>query len=407
MKRSTDRILTTHIGSLVRPKEVLQFMADLERGREVDTKALEETTVKAINDAVARQVEIGIDIPNDGEYWRRGFPRYINNRIEGMELRPPEDDPWANTNSSERPFFPDFFDQYDKFYRFLWMHPEVDIKDLPNRPGNFERFKVTGKVKYRGQDVLQKEMEVFRQALAPHKVADAFITATHPGRSRADSGYQDYYPTEEAYFEAVADVFHEEYKAITDAGFILQIDYPTLDRPSWFLASRPAAERAEIVRAAEFSVEMLNHALRGIPEEMVRLHYCWGSMNQPHTQDAPLREIVHLMLKVKSQGYSIEGANPRHEHEWQVWKDVKLPDGKILIPGLISHQTNVVEHPELVAWRIENYASVVGKENVIAGADCGFSQFWDSIRVHPSVQWAKLQSLCEGAAIASKKLWGR
>jgi 5-methyltetrahydropteroyltriglutamate--homocysteine methyltransferase len=200
---------------------------------------------------------------------------------------------------------------------------------------------------------------------------------------------------------------HEEYRAITDAGFILQLDYAALNPLGNILINRTSVTDDDLRKARDMGVEVVNHALRGIPEERVRYHHCWGSHNRPHTHDAPLQTIVHQMLNIKAQAYSVESAGPRHEHEWLVWKDVKLPDGKILIPGLISQSTNVVEHPELVAWRIKNYASIVGKENLIAGADCGFSQFWNSIRLHPSVQWAKLQALVDGARLASRELWGQ
>ena len=199
---------------------------------------------------------------------------------------------------------------------------------------------------------------------------------------------------------------HEEYKAIVDAGFVVQLDLG-LPARNQVLPGNPNPTWDELRRASEMQIEAYNHALRGIPQDRVRYHLCWGSMNTPHTTDVPLKDIVDLILKINAQAYSIEAANPRHEHEWMVWKDVKLPDGKILIPGIISHQTNVVEHPELVAWRIKNYASVVGRENVIAGTDCGFSQGWSMIRVHPEVQWAKLEALAEGARLASRDLWMR
>src|SRR5438034_3794159 len=228
--------------------------------------------------------------------------------------------------------------------------------------------------------------------------ADACLPADLPTRRRIDQDIDKFYPSREAYLYAVADALREEYRAIADAGLIVQLDLAALAAGS---GSRQFAPND-----ADENVEIINHALQGIPEERVRYHHCWGSMNTPHTQDAPLSTFVHHMLRIHAQAYSVEAGNPRHEHEWMLWKDVKLPDGKILIPGLISHQTNVVEHPELVAWRIKNFASVVGKENVIAGTDCGFSQFWDSIRVHPSVQWAKLKALADGAALASAELWG-
>jgi 5-methyltetrahydropteroyltriglutamate--homocysteine methyltransferase len=197
---------------------------------------------------------------------------------------------------------------------------------------------------------------------------------------------------------------HEEYKAIVDAGFVVQLDLG-LPARNQVLPGKPAPTWEELRRASEMQIEAYNHALRGIPEDRVRYHLCWGSMNTPHTSDVPLKDIVDLILRINAQAYSIEAANPRHEHEWMVWQDVTLPDGKILIPGIISHQTNVVEHPELVAWRIKNYASAVGKENVIASTDCGFSQGWQMIRVHSEVQWAKLSALVEGAKLASKELW--
>jgi 5-methyltetrahydropteroyltriglutamate--homocysteine methyltransferase len=248
-----------------------------------------------------------------------------------------------------------------------------------------------GPITYKGQAEVRRDIEALTTALQGLHVADAFITATPPSGRRADADILKFYPSHGAYAYAVADALHEEYQAITDAGFILQLDL--------------ASTSGHNPQAVEERVELVNHALRDIPEEQVRYHHCWGSMNTPHTTDPPLKDFVQAMLRIKAQAYSIEAANPRHEQEWLLWRDVKLPEGKILIPGLISHQTNVVEHPELVAWRIKNYASVVGKENVIAGADCGFAQHWDAIRVHPTVQWAKLQSLVEGAALASQELW--
>ena len=229
-------------------------------------------------------------------------------------------------------------------------------------------------------------------------VADAFITAVTPTTERKDAGVLDFYPNHRAYLYALADALHEEYKAITDAGFILQLDRPAQNP---VLNLSPEEQQREL----ELGIEMVNHALRGIPEDRVRSHWCGGSGNRPHIQDIPLRAMVTTMLKLNVQAYGFEAANPRHEHEVELWEDVKLPDGKIIVPGLISQSTNVVEHPELVAWRIKNFARLVGKENIIAGTDCGFSQDWDLIRVHPSIQWAKLQALVEGAALASAELW--
>jgi 5-methyltetrahydropteroyltriglutamate--homocysteine methyltransferase len=204
----------------------------------------------------------------------------------------------------------------------------------------------------------------------------------------------------------VADALSEEYRAIVDAGFLVQLDLAPLKLGSKsMLLEQPDMTADDVSKALEQGVEVVNHALRDIPQESIRYHHCWGSNNEPHTTDPPLANFIHLILKIKAQAYLMEQANPRHEHEWRLWEDVKLPEGKVLVPGVVTHHTNVVEHPELVAWRIKNFASVVGKENVIAGTDCGFSQFWDHIRVHPSVQWAKLESLVEGARLASTELW--
>jgi 5-methyltetrahydropteroyltriglutamate--homocysteine methyltransferase len=286
--------------------------------------------------------------------------------------------------------FPGFYEIFDKSYRFWWMDPEFDMTELPNVPGSAERFYLTGPIQYRGKEAIKKDIERLRAALQGHNVTEAFLTATVPSSAAGGvKGVLDHYPSQEAFLYACADACREEYLAIVESGFLLQLDYPYMARVQ-----------------ADLGVEALNYALRGIPEERVRLHYCTGSAMQPHTSNPELREtIAPLILKVNAQAYGIEGANPRHEHEWMVLKDIKLPEGKLLFPGVISHNYSVVEHPELVAWRIENFASVVGKENVIAGIDCGFSQFWDARRTHPEVQWAKFQSLVEGAAIASKKLW--
>jgi len=277
------------------------------------------------------------------------------------------------------------------------------IDDAISR-GPGERTALTGPISYKGQAQVQRDIDNFNAALKGHQFEEAFIPAATPSRQDADPS--QVYPSEQAYRYALADAMHDEYKAIVDAGFVVQLDLglparnqvlPGETHPSW----------EKLREASMKDVEAYNHALRGIPEDRVRYHLCWGSMNTPHTSDVPLREIVDMILSINAQAYSIEAANPRHEHEWMVWQDVKLPEGKILIPGIVSHQTNVVEHPELVAWRIKNYASVVGRENVIAGTDCGFSQGWNMIRVHPEVQWAKLRSLAEGAALASKDLWGK
>jgi 5-methyltetrahydropteroyltriglutamate--homocysteine methyltransferase len=410
MKRSTDRILTTHVGSLVRTREIIEAMKARTLNQPYDRDQFEQDLRAGVTEVVRKQVEVGIDVPSDGEYSRHGFVSYINDRMGGLEPRPldPDEDIWRAYLNREQQAFPEFFAQYNSHFRYLWMLPQVSMDEVANVPGNYERFRVTGPVSYTGQAELKRDLDNFTAALEGQPVEEAFFTAVTPMSRKLDRDVLKHYPSDEAYMYALADALREEYTAIVEAGFVLQLDYALLNpRNHALFQEKPDATEAEITRLMEVGIEVVNHALQDIPEDRVRYHHCWGSMNTPHTFDTPLREIVALLFKIKAQAYAIEAANPRHEHEWMVWKDVKLPDGKILIPGLISHATNVVEHPELIAWRIQNFASVVGKENLIAGADCGFSQYWDSIRVHPTVQWAKLQALAEGAALASQTLWGR
>jgi 5-methyltetrahydropteroyltriglutamate--homocysteine methyltransferase len=395
------------VGSLVRPQPVLELILAKVTGREVDPAEFEKAVTEGVRDVVRKQAEAGIDIPSDGEFSKPSFSAYINERLGGLEPRPVA--PRPASAAMNYPIlveeFPGFMKQYNTMYRTMWMPMEMD-RELVQRAvsaGPGERTMVTGPITYKGQAQVQRDISRFKEAMQGLNFEEAFIPAATP--SRQDTPPKEIYASEQAYRYALADAMHEEYKAIVDAGFVVQLDLglparnqvlPGESRPSW----------EKLREASMKDVEAYNHALQGIPEDRVRYHLCWGSMNTPHTSDIPLRDIVDMILMIKAQAYSIEAANPRHEHEWMVWEDVKLPEGKILIPGIVSHQTNVVEHPELVAWRIKNYASVVGRENVIAGTDCGFSQGWNMIRVHPEIQWAKLQSLAEGAALASKDLWG-
>jgi 5-methyltetrahydropteroyltriglutamate--homocysteine methyltransferase len=411
LNRSTDRILTTHVGSLVRTPQILRGVKAHVMREPYDDAQFARDVLSGIHEVVRKQAEIGIDIPSDGEYGRQGFRGYINERLGGLVPRDPRPDevPFGALGFPEREQFPAFYEQYFSHYRYLWMPPEVDISNVPNLPGNHQHYRLTGPITYTGQAAIKHDIETLKTAMADHNFVDAFIPSDVPSGRSGDENIRDFYPSERAYLYAVADALHDEYKAITDSGLLLQIDLASLNpRRRWTLTETgeglPDEDAGQ--QAVEQGVEILNHALQGIPEDRVRYHHCWGSMNTPHVTDPPLREIAPTMLKIKAQAYVIEAANPRHAHEWMVWRDIKLPDGKILVPGLISHQTNVVEHPELIAWRIKNFASVVGKENVIAGVDCGFSQYWDSIRVHPSVQWAKLKALVDGAALASAELWG-
>jgi 5-methyltetrahydropteroyltriglutamate--homocysteine methyltransferase len=404
MNRSSERILTTHTGSLIRPPEIIEGMKARTLNQPYDRDALEDAITRGVHDVVRKQVDIGIDVPNDGEFARRGFTTYIHERLAGLAprvLRPGDKNPLdQHGHQLERLAFPEFYERHDKVYRFIWMHPSVSMDEMQNVRGKSELFRLTGPIQYQGGALVEQDMQRLRAGLEGRPVADAFITAVTPTTERKDDGILDFYPNRQAYLYALADALHEEYAAITNAGFILQLDRP---------AQNPVLNLSadEVQREMELGIEIVNHALRGIPPERVRSHWCGGSGNRPHTQDIPLRAVVSTMLKMNVQAYGFEAANPRHEHEVEIWEDVKLPDGKIIIPGLISQSTNVVEHPELVAWRIRNFARLVGKENIIAGVDCGFSQDWDLIRVHESIQWAKLQALVEGAALASAQLWGR
>jgi 5-methyltetrahydropteroyltriglutamate--homocysteine methyltransferase len=415
MRRSTNRILTTHAGSLVRTREIIQGMRALALCEDYDRQKLAADIRTGVREVVRKQVEVGIDIPSDGEYRGRSFGRHVVERFGGIEPRPldPEDgkfvadDRWFVPHRAEGEWerFPDFMLQYSKHFRTLWLPPGISIDGVPN--DFWQQFRVTGPIEYIGYADIQHDIHNFKTALQGMQVADAFMSSVSPGQKgvRGDRNMLEFYESDEAYLYAFADALHEEYAAIVDAGFILQVDLGVVNPRRQMQQSQPTD--TEVRRARGVGVEVINHALRGIPEAKVRYHQCWGSMNTPHTADVPLKEVVDVILQVNAEAYGVEAANPRHEHEWMVWQDVKLPDGKILIPGVISQSTNVVEHPELVAWRIKNFASVVGKENVIAGTDCGFSQYWDMIRVHPSVQWAKLRALAEGAALASSELWGR
>jgi 5-methyltetrahydropteroyltriglutamate--homocysteine methyltransferase len=404
MQRSTDRILTTHAGSLIRTKPIIEGMKARTLGQPHDEAELQQDIRSGIEDVVRKQIETGLDIVNDGEYARRGFTTYIHERLGGLEplvLRPGDKNPLDQIGHElERDEFPGFYAQHDKVYRFMWMLPGVDMTEMLNVRGKSEIFKLGGPITYIGRDAVNADMDNLRAGLAGGTVSDAFVTAVTPTTERRDAGIGDFYSSHDDYLHALADALHEEYRAVTDAGFILQLDRPA-QNPVLNLKSDE-----EITRELERGIEVVNYALRGVDPGRVRTHWCGGSGNRPHTQNIPLRRMAKAMLKLNVGAYGIEAATPRHEHEWQMWEDIRLPEGKILIPGLVSQSTNVVEHPELVAWRIKNFASLVGRENIIAGVDCGFSQDWDVIRVHPEIQWAKLRSLVEGAAIASKELWG-
>jgi 5-methyltetrahydropteroyltriglutamate--homocysteine methyltransferase len=389
MKRSTDRILTTHVGSLVRPPDLVEIMRAKENGQPYDQEELAAKVKGSVREVMQKQVEIGVDIPSDGEYGKPSFSGYVNERLTGFERRPrdPHESPLLNWGR-ERQSFREFYEAYDRATGSASGYPVV----------------CTGPIAYQGQAAVQRDIENFKTALAGVHPEEAFIPAVAPGTIELQRR-NEYYPTDEAYLFAIADAMREEYRAIVDAGFLLQLDDPRV--VTQYGMPDPAPSIAEYRKFAERRVEALNHALADIPSDRVRYHLCWGSWHGPHVTDVPLQDIVDIVLRVGAGAYCVEAANPRHEHEWQIWEHVKLPEGKILIPGVVAHTTNIVEHPELIAWRIMTYARLVGKENVMAGTDCGFSQGAFTPRVHASVMWAKLQALAEGAALATEQLWSR
>jgi len=402
MRNSKDRILTTHAGSLLRPAAIVEAMRAKETGKPYDEKGLAAAARSAVAEVVRRQVEAGIDIPSDGEQSKASFFRYLNDRLTGLEptrLREGETLP-TQIPGQDRRDFAAFYAQYDPLASTMWLPPEVERIPGPSGAG---RAVCNGPVNYKGLPLVQQDIENLKAGLAALNVEEAFLPAASP-TIVSYASLNQHYPSDEVYAYALADALKTEYNTIVDAGFLLQVDAPEM--PGMYdrmLVNGMTVE--EYRKYANLCVDVTNHALQGIPEDRVRYHICWGSWNGPHSTDIPLRNVVDILLRVDAQAYSVEAANPRHEHEWEVWKDVKLAAGKILIPGVIAHTTNVVEHPELVAMRLKNYASVVGRENVIAGTDCGFSQGWNSARVHPQIQWAKLHALAEGARLASRDLW--
>jgi 5-methyltetrahydropteroyltriglutamate--homocysteine methyltransferase len=378
MRRSTrERILTTHVGSLPRADGTDRLGGE-------DEAALR----KSVADVVARQREIGIDIVNEGEYTKGGdWLAYVDDRFDGFEARPPADGKPIILQGKDREAFADFY-RYATERGTLFYEPAGQIKQA--RP----HWVAVAPIGYRGQAALLREIEIFRAVVAPE--TEAFITSTAPS-SLEPYRRNEYYKSQEEFVFVLAEAMRSEYEAIVAAGFILQID------DAWLPAlwDRIGIEMGldAYRRYCEVRIEALNHALRGLPEERIRYHLCWGSWHGPHAFDIELEKLVDLMLRVRAQGYLIEAANARHEHEYALWERVKLPDGKILIPGMISHATDGIEHPELVAQRIRRFARLVGAENVIAGADCGFGG-----RTHPQIAWAKLQALTEGARLAPKGL---
>jgi 5-methyltetrahydropteroyltriglutamate--homocysteine methyltransferase len=404
-----ERILTTHAGSLIRPPELLAFLAEVERGDAVDEGAYERTLTQAVEDVVRRQAAAGIDVIDDGEMGKATWITYLYERVGGLEARMvPVTDGNILPPSRDRLAFPEFYAEHDaELARQVvnQMRVVVDEADAgtaePATP-QAKRWFCTGPITY-DSTALQRDLANVTAALAGVDVAAAFMPVVAPA-----SVYwldNEHYATDEEFVFAVADALHEEYTGIVDAGFLLQVDDAVLLHEYDSVLSLGGSVD-DYRRWAELRIEALNHALEGIPEDRVRYHVCYGSWHGPHVYDPPLRDVIDLVLRVRARYYSIEQANPRHEHEWRLWEDVALPEGKVLIPGIVTHHTTVVEHPELVAERIVRLADLVGRESVMAGTDCGFAQGAFVQRVHPSVQWAKLAALAEGARLASRQLWG-
>jgi 5-methyltetrahydropteroyltriglutamate--homocysteine methyltransferase len=388
MKRSTERILTTFVGSLARPADLLEIMKAKEAGQPHDPEALAIRVRNAVAEAVRNQVEAGVDIVTDGEQGKPSFITYVSERLTGFEPRAtrPREGPWVG--SREEIAFPEYYARYAQM-----------------RPSNVAppiSMVCTGPITYKGQKAVQTDIENLKAAIKGLNVEEMFLPSTSPTNIESQRK-NEYYPTEEAYLYAIADAMREEYHAIVEAGFLLQIDDPRL--VTYYVAN-PGLTVGQCRKWAELRIEVLNHALQDIAPEHVRFHTCYGINIGPRIHDMPLKDIVDLMLRINAGAYSFEAANPRHEHEWRVWESVKLPEGKVLIPGVISHTTNLVEHPELVAERLMQYANIVGRERVIAGSDCGFSSFASAEpEIHPTVVWAKFQAMTEGARLATAQLW--
>jgi 5-methyltetrahydropteroyltriglutamate--homocysteine methyltransferase len=385
LKRSTDRILVMHQGTLPREQALRDMVVAKEEGKDYNANDLDAGIKSAVNALVEQQVRTGIDIVNDGEQSKSGFSYYIRTRLSGHEERTVTVSPDAaprNTSGRDHAEFPGFFQK---------------LRGTPTytRSQSF----LTGPAKYIGQESVQQDIANLKAAMAGKDVAGGVLMSIAPGTIEHWM-HNEHYGSEEDFLMAIADAMHEEYKAITDAGLIVQVDDPDL-ADGWQVY--PEMSVPQYHAYADVRVEAMNRALKGINPEQVILHVCWGSFHTPHTNDLPLREIIDLFFKVNAQGVSIEQSNPRHEHEWAIFKDIKLPGDKILIPGVVGHITNMVEHPELVAQRLVRYADIVGRENVIAGTDCGIG----SRVAHAEVAWAKLAAMAEGARIASKELWGK
>lgn len=406
-----DRILTTHVGSLARPQEIIDMLNAMDRGEPVEDAEYNACVRKAVADVVSRQAEVGIDIVSDGEMGKINWISYLFERMTGFELLSRFDENLLPP-SRDRNHFPEFYAEHDaeivrRYSRIMYTgaHGRLLRRQESGSGGDKqplrESWVCTGPVTY-DNTLLKNDIANLKEALKGMDVEDAFLPVVAP--ASVIWLENEYYNSEEELIYAIADAQRQEYREIIDAGFFLQVDDAVLAHEYDTIMSRGGSVE-DYLRWAQVRIDALNHALEGLPEERVRYHVCWGSWHGPHMFDAPLSEIIDLVLQVNAGNYAIEQANARHEHEWRLWEQVKLPDGKKLIPGVVTHATNTVEHPELIAERLIRMANLVGRDNLLAGTDCGFAQGAFIQRVHPSIQWAKLEMLAEGAALASKRLW--
>jgi 5-methyltetrahydropteroyltriglutamate--homocysteine methyltransferase len=380
MRTSQDRILTTHVGSLPRPPELRQLLVAKDKGEPYDRAELERQTRDAVLAIVRRQAATGVDIVNDGEMSKPGYSTYVADRLSGFAGHEPA-------------------------------KPRLDTRDHPNFMAAYERMTganvarrsvCVGPIAVGDREPLNQDIANLRDALAQVGVAEGFMTAASPGLVPVFQNNR-HYPSHEAYVEAIAAAMQEEYEAIVEAGFVLQLDCPDLAMAHH--TSFQDLNEADFLKRAAFHVEVLNHALRNVPADRCRIHICWGNYEGPHDHDIDFAKVAPILVKAKPMALVVEAANPRHAHEWRVWQDIKLPDDKILIPGVLDTSTNYVEHPELIAERLCRFADLVGRERVIAGSDCGFGTFAGYGKLDPDISFKKLRAMVEGAALASKRLW--
>ena len=394
MRTSTDRILTTHTGSLPRPADLVDSLNAKELGQSYSPEVLGQRVSRAITEIVQRQAQLGLDVINDGEHSKVSWMAYARGRLSGLtEIDSPVRFRGATRDSLA------FAAAYEDMKVMLAGRSGTLVAKRTVRP---EAWICSGPIKYVGEAELQADIANFKAVLSAVDVTEGFMTAISP--SNLELYYENhYYASDEEYLAALADAMRVEFKAIVDAGLVLQIDDP---RMATHYNRAPGASIEDCRKFIALRVEAVNHALRGVPEDRVRFHTCYSVNIAPRVHDFELKHFVDLMLAIRAGGYVIEAANPRHEHEWQVWEDTRLPDGKVLIPGVVSHCIHLVEHPELVAQRLMRFAAVVGRERVIAGTDCGFGTSGVGDEVHPDVAWAKLAALADGARLASARLWG-